>query len=181
MHTNLLDATTRKITVGAIAGYQRYISPHKGFSCAHRILYGGESCSQFVKRVIIEAGVLTAVKASRQRFQSCKESNRILKARRMGICQNANYIHLVSNSSDPPAETPEDMPEIPVDGTERATKKANPNNNCNDCSSMVDCSYIGCDALNCFSGADCSAMDCSALSCSGADCSGCGDCGSCSW
>ncbi|MEE3718238.1 membrane protein insertion efficiency factor YidD [Tumidithrix elongata RA019] len=192
MHTNLLDTTARKIAVTSIAGYQRYISPHKGFSCAHRILHGGESCSQFVKRVIIEEGVMTAVKASRQRFQACKEANQILKARRMGICKKASIqtaglastlpstqsstrsYHLANISpepSDPPAEIPEEIPEVPLEGTEavKAAKKANSSNGCNECGDLGDCSYIGCDVLDdCGSGA--------LNNCSGADCSGCGDC-----
>ncbi|CAN1210571.1 hypothetical protein TUMEXPCC7403_10270 [Tumidithrix helvetica PCC 7403] len=209
MHTNLLDTTARKIAVTSIAGYQRYISPHKGFSCAHRILHGSESCSQFVKRVIIEEGVVTAVKASRQRFQACKEANQILKARRMGICKKVSLQvpsmqiqppqNISSDPSDLPEEipegNPEDMPEVPLQGTEgaEAAKKANASNSsngCNECGDLGDCSYISCDAIDCAS-ADCSALDCSslncsgadcsALDCSGADCSGCGDCGSCSW
>ncbi|WP_338027215.1 membrane protein insertion efficiency factor YidD [Trichormus azollae] len=44
------------MSVTAIAGYQIHISPHKGFQCAHRVLYGSESCSQYIKRVIAEEG-----------------------------------------------------------------------------------------------------------------------------
>ncbi len=35
------------LAIAAITGYQRYLSPYKGFRCAHRVLHQGESCSQY--------------------------------------------------------------------------------------------------------------------------------------
>ncbi|GCL38531.1 hypothetical protein H6F47_13070 [Sphaerospermopsis sp. FACHB-1094] len=40
MQISLWDAVSRNISVSAISGYQKYLSPHKGFACAHRVLYG---------------------------------------------------------------------------------------------------------------------------------------------
>jgi hypothetical protein len=39
-----------KISVFSINFYQQYISPYKGYCWAHRILHGGDSCSQYVKK-----------------------------------------------------------------------------------------------------------------------------------
>lgn len=47
-----VDTPTRQIAIACIGGYQRYLSPHKGFVCAHRRLHGGDSCSQYVKTVL---------------------------------------------------------------------------------------------------------------------------------
>jgi putative component of membrane protein insertase Oxa1/YidC/SpoIIIJ protein YidD len=69
------------IAVGAIGGYQRYLSPHKGFSCAHRLLYRGESCSQYTKRVIREEGWQVAHRQLKLRLVECKAADRILKSR----------------------------------------------------------------------------------------------------
>ena len=66
--------------IASISTYQKYLSPYKGFACAHRVLYGGESCSQYVKRMLGEVGFSQAVTASRQRFADCREANQILKA-----------------------------------------------------------------------------------------------------
>ncbi|MGD1700865.1 membrane protein insertion efficiency factor YidD [Dapis sp. BLCC M229] len=68
-----------KIAVALISGYQQYISPRKGFSCAHRILYGDESCSHYIKRMFIEQDFSGAITAANQRFKACKEANQILK------------------------------------------------------------------------------------------------------
>ena len=41
--------------------YQRYLSPHKGFSCAYRKLYKAESCSEYFKQTIARAGLTAAI------------------------------------------------------------------------------------------------------------------------
>jgi len=64
----------------AIIAYQKYLSPHKGFSCAHRLLHGGESCSQYIKRMIAERGVISAIPRARQRLKDCKAANIVMKA-----------------------------------------------------------------------------------------------------
>jgi putative component of membrane protein insertase Oxa1/YidC/SpoIIIJ protein YidD len=48
--TENLDSFLRRTSVLLIDWYQRTISPRKGFACAHRVRYGGESCSQFAMK-----------------------------------------------------------------------------------------------------------------------------------
>jgi len=79
---NIFNVAARSLALTAIGGYQKFISPHKGFSCAHRVLYGCESCSQYFKQVIAEEGIFTAISNAKGRFQECREANEILKARR---------------------------------------------------------------------------------------------------
>jgi len=55
----------------AISAYQRWLSPHKGYCCAHRVLHQGESCSQYVKRAIAVGGVRQAFGLARARFEDC--------------------------------------------------------------------------------------------------------------
>jgi putative component of membrane protein insertase Oxa1/YidC/SpoIIIJ protein YidD len=59
---------------GLITAYQKYLSPLKGFSCAHRVLHRGESCSQYVKRTILERGLSDALPETRQRFRDCRSA-----------------------------------------------------------------------------------------------------------
>lgn len=54
------------------------ISPYKGFSCAHHVLHEGETCSQYVKRSLLEQDLITAVKLSQKRFNECSEASFIL-------------------------------------------------------------------------------------------------------
>lgn len=58
--------------LAAIGFYQRWLSPLKGFRCAHAALYGGESCSAAIARVIAEQGVMGSGAALGARFQACR-------------------------------------------------------------------------------------------------------------
>ncbi|MEJ2423021.1 MAG: membrane protein insertion efficiency factor YidD [Candidatus Thiodiazotropha sp.] len=73
----------------AISGYQRYISPHKGFCCAHRKMTGEMSCSEFVKQESIHNG-LGSWRTIFQRFELCKESARYLSEHKAGEQASGN-------------------------------------------------------------------------------------------
>lgn len=175
MQTPTFDLAIRQIAVLSISGYQKYISPKKGFSCAHRVLYGGESCSQYIKRTIAQSGLSVALKATRERFTACKQANQILKTR-----------YSIQSSPDDPNTEDSDSPNPQQKPRRRSVQRQN---GCQNPLSDPNC-YLGCDALDCgtsecplvdCSGVDCSGLDCSSLDCGqGLDCSG-ADCGSCSY
>ena len=71
---------TTAVAVGAIDLYQQYISPYKGFRCAHRVKHGRSSCSQFAKRLIEKVGLLRFGPILMRRFERCGEAARALKA-----------------------------------------------------------------------------------------------------
>ncbi|MES2612170.1 MAG: membrane protein insertion efficiency factor YidD [Pseudomonadota bacterium] len=66
--------------LAAIGAYQRYVSPYKGFSCAHRVRTGHASCSQFARRAIERCGLLAGLRLLRRRFVACAASHRALQA-----------------------------------------------------------------------------------------------------
>ncbi|MGB6170093.1 MAG: membrane protein insertion efficiency factor YidD, partial [Geitlerinemataceae cyanobacterium] len=51
-----------RVTIGIVRGYQKYLSPHKGFSCAYRKLHGGVSCSEYFRQTIDRYGFSYAIK-----------------------------------------------------------------------------------------------------------------------
>jgi len=172
MQTPIFDAALRQLAVASISGYQKHISPRKGFSCAHRVLYGGESCSQYIKGAIAKLGWFGAIKASRRRFAAGKRANQILKARFSSESgsEDSNF----EGNDEPKSDRPKSQGETP-----RRSSQCE-----NYCIKWLDCiEWLDCGISECFSGLDCSGADCSGLDCSGADCSGldCGsaDCGSC--
>jgi putative component of membrane protein insertase Oxa1/YidC/SpoIIIJ protein YidD len=60
-----------KIALLMIALYKRFISPHKGFSCAYRMHTGRASCSTFGYNAIERSGVITGILLLRRRFRKC--------------------------------------------------------------------------------------------------------------
>lgn len=82
----------------AISGYQQYISPHKGFCCAHRVATGDLSCSEYVKRQIQSKGLFRSLKAMFFRFAECKKSAIYLNGRKQEEKKKADAACLVAES-----------------------------------------------------------------------------------
>jgi len=69
-----------KLALGAIWGYQQYLSPRKGWRCAHSVLHGGTGCSGFAKFAIRDHGFWAAIPLIRQRFRDCRDASATLRA-----------------------------------------------------------------------------------------------------
>ena len=69
-----------QMAVFAIEGYQRYISPHKGYHCAHAAHHGGSSCSQFAKEAIELNGVVKGTSMLLDRLRDCKTAYQIIRS-----------------------------------------------------------------------------------------------------
>ncbi|MBI3866578.1 MAG: membrane protein insertion efficiency factor YidD [Planctomycetia bacterium] len=70
---------TDTLAIGLISLYQRYISPYKGFCCAHRVQRGGLSCSEFAKQAIRECGIFRGCMQLLRRFRECGGAARALR------------------------------------------------------------------------------------------------------
>lgn len=66
----------RKLALAAIRGYQRYLSPHKGFCCAYRAHTGRAGCSELGYRAIRRYGVFSGLGLVRQRTARCADVHR---------------------------------------------------------------------------------------------------------
>jgi len=63
-----------KLSVETINLYQNYISPYKGYCCAHAALHNGVSCSEWGKQKILEVGLLKAISEIIHRLKECKHA-----------------------------------------------------------------------------------------------------------
>lgn len=70
-----IDSSLRLVAIGIIGFYQRHLSQRKGYSCAHRIVHGGQSCSEYVKIVLADKSLLESTVLARQRFRECNIAN----------------------------------------------------------------------------------------------------------
>jgi putative component of membrane protein insertase Oxa1/YidC/SpoIIIJ protein YidD len=68
----------KHLAILLIVFYQKFISPFKGFRCAYAVLRGGDSCSEAVKKIVRDKGLLGGYRDIRARFQACKEANETL-------------------------------------------------------------------------------------------------------
>ncbi len=155
----LLDSQLlRAIAIASINGYQKYLSPHKGFSCAHRVLHGGESCSQYVKSAVAKGGLSAAIALSQQRFAACKQAHQILRSQMGATAQRK--------------KKPKPAPSYPV--SDCGNTELAPGFGCDGCMDTLECvNLFNCGEISC---SDCSPLEDSTLDCSGGDCdfSSCG-------
>ena len=63
------------IAISAITAYRRFLSPHKGFCCAHHALYRSGSCSDFGLKIFERRNFILAMKMLRHRLAACKAAS----------------------------------------------------------------------------------------------------------
>ncbi len=61
----------QQLVLWLIALYRWFLSPYKGFRCAHRVHRGGLSCSAFGERAIRRHGVRAGLLVLRRRLRVC--------------------------------------------------------------------------------------------------------------
>jgi len=79
---NLWPSPGASLAVAAIRGYQRWISPYKGYVCAHRVLHRRLSCSEFARREILTKGIRRAWSGMLEQFRECRDAASFLRTRR---------------------------------------------------------------------------------------------------
>lgn len=154
----------RPLALLLIRGYQRHLSPRKGFSCAYRVHRGGHSCSAHGYHSISKHGFFLGMRLLR---------------RRLDRCAWANHMHRSANAASVEALVASRMTAQGgfVDGCDAGGCDV-PDCGSPDCSldcSSVDCSahLTSCDALNLLGACDggmLANLDCD-------DCYGCFDSG----
>jgi len=61
-----------RLAIMTLVIYQRHLSPHKGFCCAHRVRHGGLSCSEYARQTILDLGWRRSLAAVRVRLRACR-------------------------------------------------------------------------------------------------------------
>ncbi len=58
----------------SIRFYQKFISPHKGYCCAYGVLHRGDSCSEVIRKRILEDGLFRTVPKIKEQFKKCRSA-----------------------------------------------------------------------------------------------------------
>ena len=71
------DHLIRPTLIGLVLAYQRWLSPWKGFACAHRLRHGGDSCSGHALRILRRGrrSMLRLRPLMRRRFARCRAAS----------------------------------------------------------------------------------------------------------
>lgn len=79
---------TARLADRAIAWYQVRLSPRKRYGCAHRVAHGGDSCSQAVRRSLLDRGLFASAVPTLVRFAACWQAVALLTPhqRVQGVC-----------------------------------------------------------------------------------------------
>jgi putative component of membrane protein insertase Oxa1/YidC/SpoIIIJ protein YidD len=64
--------------LGLIRLYQVHISPYKGFSCAHRVVHGGRSCSAHAAHILKRFGTGPLLPLLLRRRDECRDAALLL-------------------------------------------------------------------------------------------------------
>lgn len=73
----------------AIRGYQKYLSPRKGFTCAYLVARGDRSCSAVIRGILAERGVMRGFVPTALQFVACYQAALLLGSERPrvnGVC-----------------------------------------------------------------------------------------------
>ncbi|MFC4161627.1 membrane protein insertion efficiency factor YidD [Chitinimonas lacunae] len=69
----------------SIGFYQRWISPYKGYRCAHAAYHGGHSCSHVVRDILVEHGLWRGWHLVKRRFAECGAAGMALQRPRPAL------------------------------------------------------------------------------------------------
>lgn len=73
-----------------IKGYQKFISPKKGYRCAYSVKNGGTGCSGAVIEIIEKASIFEWRSLIKERFEGCKKASESLKKeKKTGKCKGS--------------------------------------------------------------------------------------------
>lgn len=78
MNASRLEVLTQRTALWSIDTYQKHISPKKGFSCPHRLLHGGLSCSDQVRELLLHQDLSNAIGLTKKRFHDCAKASQEL-------------------------------------------------------------------------------------------------------
>lgn len=96
----------RSLVLAAITGYQRCLSPLKGFCCAYRVHTGHKSCSVLGFRAVRRYGVLVGLALLRRRTYLCGVAHRRYSK------PNSRILHSQQGFCDVGCDLPCDFPSL---------------------------------------------------------------------
>ena len=92
------------ILINLILTYQKYLSPHKGYCCAHSVLHGNSSCSSWAVRILKKQRASLLLPLMKRRFQACNKAHEKLKKEESETKKNSDTVDPCPCSDKPIAD-----------------------------------------------------------------------------
>jgi putative component of membrane protein insertase Oxa1/YidC/SpoIIIJ protein YidD len=90
----------RKFAICCIDFYQKHISPRKGYVCVHRYYHGGDSCSEYAKKSIIEFGLIKTIPLFFSRLRECEQAYKYIEKEQNEANSCSDNIYNVVHSKE---------------------------------------------------------------------------------
>ncbi len=94
-----------KMAALGIGWYQRFLSPWKGYRCAYARVYSADSCSEYGRRAVREAGLARGFLMIAQRLQDCQQAGERAPAHGL-LAAAAGTLHATSRGNSAVAAAP---------------------------------------------------------------------------
>ncbi len=134
------------LATSLIPAYRRFVSPHKGFRCAHHALHGAGSCSAFGLAAFETQPFGQAWALLRGRFKECRRAYLVMTSEGEGEGEGEN--------DRPPERDGSNKSRTPAgSGSGRWDACACDALSALDLGSALSCDALSCDALSCDIGA----------------------------
>ncbi|WP_323143028.1 membrane protein insertion efficiency factor YidD [Massilia phyllosphaerae] len=133
----------KRLALAAIRGYQRWLSPLKGFSCTLRVWSGAESCSAYGYRVIERFGLRCGLGLLDRRLALCGHVHRRTRAARVPLPPHP-LRRRQQGFCDAPCDVPAcDLPSCHLPSCHGSSAA------CDTAGNLLDVCSCGCDAGYC--------------------------------
>lgn len=80
MTASTFESFATQAAIASLNVYRAHVSPRKGFSCPHRLLHGQQSCSDYVRGILVEQNLSAAIRMAPAQFRACKAAAQTLKS-----------------------------------------------------------------------------------------------------
>jgi uncharacterized protein len=104
---NMASSVTDKCLIACINFYQVYVSPYKGFRCAHATYHKDIPCSSWARTIVENDGWLTFLLSLKSRAHECRKAERALSLGNIEHQNSKNKDNVKPNDNKQPSKCEE--------------------------------------------------------------------------
>lgn len=83
-----VDRALALLAYSGVASYRRWLSPRKGFACAHGLLTNSPSCSEVAARALMTTTLSQAIPVINEQFMCCRRTYNAYRSDLISVANN---------------------------------------------------------------------------------------------